>query len=110
MAVLGNLLQRGRLAGCLVRTLSKDDRCSWGERFGQSNGDSGWRWPKEEGGSKRIATEIKPGVGKGLGTMYKMPEYFGHDIYSFYDMEKEIVESGLRLPQPRSGLTEWWGR
>ena len=38
-----------------------------GERFGHSNGDSGWRWDKGGMGGKEAcpATEIKEGLGKG---------------------------------------------
>ena len=33
-------------------------------------------------------------------SMYKAPEYYGHNEYTYYDMEREMAKS--RLPQPSS--------
>ena len=49
-------------------------------------------------------TESKPGVGK--DKVYKAPEYFQSELYSFYDHEKSLIDK--RLPQPKSGLSEFW--
>ena len=54
--------------------------------------------------STDIAAEAKPTVGK--DKEYKSPEYFGYDDMSFYDIEKSVVDQ--RVPQPKSGLTEYW--
>ena len=51
-------------------------------------------------------TEIKEGLGK--GKEYELPEYFKNDLYSYYDMEKQLVDSKKRLEQPESGLTDFW--
>ena len=87
------------------------------ERFGNSGGDSGWRWNNGGAGvgGKQfgIATGMKEGVGIGEDSVYKVPEYFGHQDkgeYFFYDMEKKLVESGMRVEQPKSGLDEYWSK
>ena len=83
------------------------------ERFGHSDGDSGWRWSNGGAGmgGKQFgpATGVKEGVGK--DKVYKVEEYFSYGDkgeYFFYDMEKELVESGKRVEQPKSGLDEYW--
>ena len=83
------------------------------KRFGTSGGKSGWRWENDGAGMGGkefdVATEVKEGV----GSIYKVPEYFNYHTdgnYFFYDMEKELVDSGLRLKQPKSGLTDGWPR
>ena len=60
-----------------------------------------------------LATEVKEGVGISKDSVYKVPQYFGHQKtgeYFFYDMEKELVESGMRVEQPDSGLDEYWSK
>ena len=52
------------------------------------------------------ATEIKPSVGKGENDAYQSPEYFAYNEMSFYDIEKSVENQ--RVPQPKSGLTEYW--
>ena len=52
-----------------------------------------------------LATQIKPDVGKGKA--YQVPEYFGYNNYSYFDVEKDMVAQ--RVPQPSSGLSEYWG-
>jgi len=78
------------------------------ERFGNPDGESGWKWEKGGvgmGGKEAgPATQIKEGVGK--DKVYQSPEYFGYDDMSFYDIEKSVVDQ--RVPQPKSGLTEYW--
>ena len=70
-----------------------------GERFGHSNGDSGWRWDKGGvgmGGKEAgPATEIKEGLGKGKD--YENPEFFKYDKYTYFDVEKEVVDSKERM-------------
>ena len=51
-------------------------------------------------------TEIKEGLGK--GKEYQVPEFFKYDNYSYFDIEKQVVDSNKRVPQPESGLTEFW--
>ena len=53
------------------------------------------------------ATQIKPDVGKGKA--YQVPEYFEYrdSGYSYFDVEKTMVSQ--RVPQPLSGLSEYWG-
>ena len=50
------------------------------------------------------ATEIKPTVGK--GKEYQAPEFFKYDSYSYYDVEKDMAKD--RVPQPKSGMTDFW--
>ena len=52
-----------------------------------------------------LATQIKPDVGKGKA--YQVPEYFAYNNYSYFDVEKDMVAQ--RVPQPSSGLSEYWG-
>ena len=52
-----------------------------------------------------LATEIKPDVG--LGKTYQVPEYFGFNKYSYFDVEKTMEPQ--RVIQPDSGLSEYWG-
>ena len=56
--------------------------------------------------STDLATEIKPDVGKEKTAKYQSPEYFGYNDMSFYDIEKSCEKQ--RVPQPKSGLTEYW--
>ena len=56
--------------------------------------------------SSDLATEIKPDVGKEKTAKYQSPEYFGYNDMSFYDIEKSCEKQ--RVPQPKSGLTEYW--
>jgi len=81
-----------------------------GERFGHANGDSGWRWEKNGvgmGGKEAgPGTEIKEGLGK--GKEYEVPEFFEFNKYSYFDIEKQMVDGNVRVEQPKSGLTEFW--
>ena len=52
-----------------------------------------------------LATQVKPDVG--LGKTYQVPEYFKFDKYSYFDVEKQMETQ--RVPQPASGLSEYWG-
>lgn len=56
--------------------------------------------------STDLATEIKPDVGKEKTAKYQSPEYFGYNDMSFYDIEKSCEKQ--RVPQPKSGLSEYW--
>jgi len=81
------------------------------ERFGTANGGSGWTWDGKDrvgmgGKDAGVGTEVKPECGKDKA--YKVPEFFGYDNYSFYDIEVGVVGEGKRCPQPESGLTEYW--
>jgi len=95
-------------ATTFCRTLSTSSIVKSSERFGNDSGESGWVWGKDGvgcgGKTADVATEIKPSVGK--DKEYKSPEYFGYDDMSFYDIEKSVVDQ--RVPQPKSGLTEYW--
>ena len=51
-----------------------------------------------------LATEAKPDVGH--GKTYQVPEYFKYNQYSYFDVEKDMVKD--RVPQPKSGLSEFW--
>ena len=51
-------------------------------------------------------TEAKEGLGK--GKEYPNPEFFKYDNYSYFDIEKQVVDSKKRVDQPQSGLTEFW--
>merc|ERR1712106_1207368 len=90
----------------LVRFMSSEPP----QRFGHSGGDSGWRWEKDGvgmgGKDAGPATEVKPGLGKGKD--YEVPEFFKYDKYSYFDIEKDVVDSNKRVEQPSSGLTEFW--
>ena len=83
--------------------------------FGHSGGDSGWRWGNGGAGmgGKQFghAIEVKEGLDK--DSTYKVPEYFSFGKkgeYFFYDMEKKLVESGMRVEHPKNGLEENWSR
>ena len=52
------------------------------------------------------ATEIKEGLGK--GKEYPNPEFFKYNPYSYFDIEKAVVDGKKRVEQPKSGLTEFW--
>merc|ERR1711936_1318066 len=58
------------------------------ERFGTSEGGSGWTWDKGGigmGGKEAgLATQIKPGVGKEKGKAYQVPEFFTYNNYSYF--------------------------
>merc|ERR1719373_73609 len=103
MSLVASLRSPVRIAPCMARLMS-------GERFGHSNGDSGWRWDKNGvgmGGKEAgPATEIKEGVGK--GKEYEVPEFFEYNNYSYFDIEKAMVDGNVRVEQPKSGLTEFW--
>ena len=49
-------------------------------------------------------TSVKPDVG--LGKKYQVPEYFKYNAYSYYDEEIAMMKG--RVPQPKSGLSEYW--
>ena len=51
-------------------------------------------------------TEAKEGLGK--GKEYPNPEFFKYNNYSYFDIEKQVVDSNKRVEQPKSGLTEFW--
>ena len=51
-------------------------------------------------------TSEKEGLGK--GKEYPNPEFFKYDNYSYFDIEKDVVDSKKRVDQPQSGLTEFW--
>ena len=51
------------------------------------------------------ATQIKPDVGKGKA--YQVPEFFEYNNYSYFDIESSMAKQ--RIPQPSSGLSEYWG-
>ena len=97
-----------------MQEMTSKDIPNTSERFGNSEGKSGWKWEKKDGveavgmGGKTadLATEIKPDVGKEEKAKYKNPEYFGYNEVSFYDVEKSFEKQ--RGPQPKSGLTEYW--
>ena len=52
--------------------------------------------------------KVKPGMGKGEEFGYNSPEFFQYDKYSYFDIEKEVVDGKKRVEQPKSGLTEFW--
>eukprot|EP00092_Neocalanus_flemingeri_P041534 GFUD01045233.1.p1 GENE.GFUD01045233.1~~GFUD01045233.1.p1 ORF type:complete len:109 (-),score=42.57 GFUD01045233.1:44-370(-) len=80
------------------------------QRFGHSNGDSGWRWDNNGvgmgGKDAGPGTEAKEGLGK--GNEYEVPEFFEFNKYSYFDIEKDMVDGNVRVEQPKSGLTEFW--
>ena len=41
------------------------------------------------------ATEIKEGLGKGKD--YSNPEFFKYDKYSYFDVEKDVVDSKVYI-------------
>ena len=49
-----------------------------------------------------------PETGKGEEFGYNSPEFFQYDKYSYFDIEKDVVDGGKRVEQPKSGLTEFW--
>ena len=51
-------------------------------------------------------TEAKEGLGK--DKVYPNPEFFKYNNYSYFDIEKDVVDSNKRVEQPESGLTEFW--
>ena len=97
------------------------------QRFGTAKGHSGWTWDNNGIGMGGIAihnveeqiidiffkgkdagpgTEAKEGLGK--GKVYPNPEFFKYNNYSYFDIEKDVVDSNKRVEQPNSGLTEFW--
>ena len=52
------------------------------------------------------ATEVKEGLGK--GKEYEVPEFFEFNKYSYFDIEKDVVDGGRRVEQPKSGQTDFW--
>jgi len=97
-----------RMAPFMARLMSGES----GERFGHTGGDSGWRWENNGvgigGKDSGPGTEIKPGCGKGEEFAYNSPEFFTYNKYSYFDIEKEMVDDKVRVEQPKSGLTEFW--
>lgn len=91
----------------LTRNISVS--CISHERFGTSEGGSGWTWDKGGvgmGGKEAgLATQAKPDMGH--GKTYQVPEFFGYNAMSYFDIEKTMVAQ--RVPQPSSGLSEYWG-
>merc|ERR1712223_710785 len=89
-----------------TRSLSSTAHCS--QRFGSGDGSSGWKWEKGGvgmgGKDSAKATEVKEQVGKTKD--YKVPEFFGYNPYSYFDVEKDMAKQ--RNPQPKSGATEFW--
>merc|ERR1711862_1073084 len=89
-----------------TRSLSSTSHCS--QRFGSGDGSSGWKWEKGGvgmgGKDSAKATEVKETVGKTKD--YKVPEFFGYNAYSYFDVEKDMAKQ--RNPQPKSGATEFW--
>lgn len=80
------------------------------QRFGTAKGHSGWTWDNNGigmgGKDAGPGTEIKEGLGKGKD--YPNPEFFKYNNYSYFDIEKQVVDSNKRVEQPKSGLTEFW--
>ena len=99
------------------------------QRFGTTKGHSGWTyvtitlvvvcyirlidylsWDNNGigmgGKDAGPGTEIKEGLGKGKD--YPNPEFFKYNNYSYFDIEKQVVDSNKRVEQPKSGLTEFW--
>jgi len=105
MSLVASLRSPLRLAPAMARLMS-------GERFGHANGDSGWRWERNGigmgGKDAGPGTEVKPEVGKGEEFGYNSPEFFQYDKYSYFDIEKDVVDSNNRVEQPKSGQTEFW--
>ena len=68
------------------------------------------RWEKNGvgmgGKDSGPGTEAKPGLGK--GKEYPVTEFFEYNQYSYFDIEKQIVDGKKRVEQPQSGLTEYW--
>jgi len=95
-----------RRVSAMTRMFSSDAP----ERFGTASGHSGWFWEKNGvgmGGKEAgPATEIKEGLGK--GKEYPNPEFFKYNPYSYFDIEKAVVDGKKRVEQPKSGLTEFW--
>ena len=58
--------------------------------------------------SYTVLFKVKPGMGKGEEFGYNSPEFFQYDKYSYFDIEKEVVDGKKRVEQPKSGLTEFW--
>ena len=52
--------------------------------------------------------KVKPEVGKGEEFGYNSPEFFQYDKYSYFDIEKDVVDGNKRVEQPKSGQTEFW--
>ena len=99
------------------------------QRFGTAKGHSGWTWDNNGigmGGNDTMfrytyrqdsrpvilgkdagpGTEAKEGLGK--DKEYPNPEFFKYNNYSYFDIEKQVVDSNKRVEQPKSGLTEFW--
>ena len=95
------------------------------QRFGTAKGHSGWTWDNNGigmGGNDTMfrlyrqdnrhvivgkdagpGTEAKEGLVK--DKEYPNPEY---NKYSYFDIEKQLVDSNKRVEQPKSGLTKFW--
>ena len=52
--------------------------------------------------------KAKPETGKGEEFGYNSPEFFQYDKYSYFDIEKDVVDGGRRVEQPKSGQTDFW--
>jgi len=106
MSVLPRVVRQRSVTALTIRLCSSEAP----QRFGHSNGDSGWRWDNNGvgmgGKTAEPATEIKEGLGK--GKEYENPEFFKYDKYSYFDVEKTVVDSNKRVEQPTSNLTEFW--
>merc|ERR1719509_286730 len=101
MSLVSCLRSPLRLAPTMARLMS-------GERFGHANGDSGWRWERNGigmgGKDAGPGTEAKPETGKGENFAYNVPEFFKYDKYSYFTIEKDIVDAKARVEQPNSNL------
>ena len=53
-------------------------------------------------------SKVMPEMGKGEEFGYNSPEFFQYDKYSYFDIEKDVVDRKKRVEQPKSGLTEFW--
>ena len=58
--------------------------------------------------SWKIVSKVMPETGKGEEFGYNSPEFFQYDKYSYFDIEKDVVDGGKRVEQPKSGQTDFW--
>ena len=93
--------------------LKKGDQRSIGDRRWTVIGYANWsllirRNENPPKGKKDAGpgTEAKEGLGK--DKEYPNPEFFKYNNYSYFDIEKQVVDSNKRVEQPKSGLTEFW--
>jgi len=103
MSVLTTMLKTvpRRMTSPLARMMSDEAP----QRFGHANGDSGWRW--DNNGVGMGGKDAGPGT-EAKGKDYEVPEFFEFDKYSYFDIEKNMVDGKVRVEQPKSGLTEFW--